>query len=74
MIAICALLQSVSMEPTVTTVCTTVVVTVWMNLPVTNKLDSVKEGVNRDLLTHCVINVCKCSLQGAQGDSEILNM
>ena len=39
------------MEPTVTTVSTTVVVTVWMILLVTDRLVTVKGDANRDIPT-----------------------
>ena len=49
------------MEPTVTTVSTTVAVTVWMTHLATDRLDSVKEDVSRDILTLCAANVRKKS-------------
>ena len=42
-------LQSVATEPTDTVVLTTVVVTVWGTLHVTNRLDTVTEDVNLDI-------------------------
>ena len=42
--------QSVETEPMDTVVLTTVVVTVWTTLHVTNKLDTVTEDVNPDIL------------------------
>ena len=55
------LTQSVRMEPMVTTVFTTVAVTVWMILLATDTLVTVTQDVNRDIPTHFVTNVYKCS-------------
>ena len=64
------------MEPTVITVFTTVAVTVGMPLHVIDRLDNVTGDVNQDILTHCVTNVCKCSLPalGTKSDFEIVKM
>ena len=47
------------MKPMVTTVSTTVVVTVWMTLLVTDRPETVTQDVNLDIPTHCATNVNK---------------
>ena len=50
----------------VKTVSTTVAVTVLMTLLVTDRLVTVKGGVNRDMTTRCATNVCNQSQKDLQ--------
>ena len=60
------------MEPTVTTVSTTVVVTVWMILLVTDRLVTVKGDANRDIPTRSATKVCTKKLSSVYRENIFL--